>query len=64
MKYDFTNTLLYNDKGVYYTINSYNGDRIAIEQIKKPPKDSDYKFINLDDIRDNRLSIIYERTKK
>ena len=40
MKYDFANTILYNDKGVYYQINSYANDRLSIGQIKKPPEDT------------------------
>lgn len=62
MKYDFTNTILFNDKGVYYTVVSYTRDRIAIRQIKKPSDDSGYKFMRLEDLYDGRLSIIYEGT--
>lgn len=60
---NLTNTILYNDKGVYYKINNYINDRLSIGQIKKPPEDSGYKFIRLEDLRDGRTNIIYEKTK-
>lgn len=64
MKYDFTNTVLYNDKGVYYKVNSYHNDRLGISQIKKPPEDSGYKLLNLNDLQDGRTSIVYEPKNK
>ncbi|MBQ8297768.1 MAG: hypothetical protein IJX77_08305 [Ruminococcus sp.] len=63
MKYDFTNTILFNDKGVYYQVNSYANDRLSIGQIKKPPEDLGYKFVRLEDLNDGRTSIIYEKIK-
>lgn len=60
MNYDLTNTILYNDRGVYYKVNSYENDRLSIGQIKKPSEDSGYKFLRLDDLNDGRTSIIYE----
>ncbi|MBE6756591.1 MAG: hypothetical protein E7555_09065 [Ruminococcaceae bacterium] len=63
MKYDFTNTILYNDKGVYYQVNSYANDRLSIGQIKKPPEGSSYRLVRLEDLYDGRTSIIYEKIK-
>lgn len=60
---NLTNTILYNDKGVYYKINSYINNCLFIGQIKKPPEDSAYKFIRLEDLRDGRTNIIYEKIK-
>ncbi|MGN0180634.1 MAG: hypothetical protein ACI4DY_14520 [Monoglobaceae bacterium] len=63
MVYDLANTIFYNDKGIYYKINSYVNDRLSIGQIKKPPENSGYKFIRLEDLRDGRTNIIYEQIK-
>ena len=63
MKYDFTNTILYNDKGVYYQVNSYANDRLSIGQIKKPPEDSGCRLVRLEDLYDGRTNIIYEKIK-
>lgn len=63
MVYDLANTMLYNDEGIYYKINSYVNDCLSIRQIKKPPENSGYKFIRLEDLRDGRTNIIYEQIK-
>lgn len=60
---NLANTILYNDKGVYYKINNYVNDRLSIGQVKKPPENSSYKFIRLEDLRDGRTNIIYEKIK-
>lgn len=64
MQYDFTDTIIYNDKGVYFKVNSYHNDRLGISQIKKPPENSGYKLLSLDALQDGRTSIVYEPSKK
>jgi len=63
MQYDFTDTILYNDKGVYFKVNSYQNNRLGISQIKKLPENTEYKLLSLDAIRDGRTSIVYEPSK-
>lgn len=64
MQYDFTNTILYNDKGVYFKVNSYQNDRLGISQIKKLPENFGYKLLSLQALQDGRTSIVYEPSKK
>lgn len=61
MRYDLSNVILYNDKGVYYQVNSYANDRLSIGQIKKPSEDSGCRFVRLEDLNDGRTNIIYEK---
>lgn len=64
MQYDFTDTILYNDKGVYFKVNSYHNDRLGISQIKKLPENSGYKLLRLNALQDGRISIVYEPSEK
>ncbi len=66
MKYDFTNTVLYNELGVYYVVElyDYNKGCIYLQQIKKPAPDSGCRIISMADIQDGRLSIVYGMRKK
>ena len=64
MRYDLTNTILYNEKDVYYKINSCSNNRISIEQIKKPSENSGFSLMRLEDMKDGRLNIVYENAKK
>lgn len=66
MKYDFTNTVLYNEFGVYYVVELYdcNKECIYLQQIKKPAADSNCKIIPISDIQDGKLNIVYGMRKK
>ena len=61
MRYDLSNVILRNDKGVYYKVNSYANDRLSIGQIKKPSEDSGCRLVRLEDLNDGRTNIIYEK---
>lgn len=61
MRYDLSNVILRNDKGVYYKVNSYENDRLSIGQIKKPSEDSGCRLVRLEDLNDGRTNIIYEK---
>lgn len=64
MQYDITNTILYNRKGVYFKVNSYQNGRLGISQIKKPSDNSVMKLLSIDALQDGRISIVYEPSKK
>lgn len=65
MKYDFTNTILYNEFGVYYIVDTYDSSKecIYLQQIKKPAPDSECRIISMSDIQNGRLSIVYGMRK-
>lgn len=64
MQYDITNTILYNRKGVYFKVNSYQNGRLGISQIKKPSDNAEMKLLSIDALQDGRISIVYEPSKK
>lgn len=64
MQYDIANTILYNCKGVYFKVNSYQNGRLGISQIKKPSENSEKKLLSIEALQDGRISIVYEPNKK